>query len=369
MTRRAPAFNAVKNGQTARIEIYDDLGPSWFGMIDTRMVAQKLRDLGDVSEIEVRINSLGGDANQGLGIYNLLRDHPAKVTTVVDGIAASAASIVLMAGDTRRVPDNALVMIHNAWTIAIGGEDELLKAAEVLATYNRAIAATYAASTGKPAEEMAALMAEETWMTGAEAKERGFATETAAPLAVPKSEPAAKAAAESLFRRAPGNWTALIALTPRPTDDPMPAPNPTPAPQNTPAPNPTPAPQATPQPSPAVPPAPTPTPVDAAAERAAAKAAEKERTTQILALCKTSGFPAEAEAFIAGDQSVADVRDALFQRVCQNRAPVSEPGNGDPAPTDPKAKFEREYDAHADRFAALNLTKEQYVASRLKDAK
>lgn len=115
-----------------------------------------------------------------------LREHPASVEVLVDGYAASAASIVAMAGDTVSMSDGAMMMIHNAWTIAMGNASDFIDTAALLEKIDAGIAATYAKRSGGKAEDFAALMAAETWLSAQEAIDLGLAdsmSEEAAPKA------------------------------------------------------------------------------------------------------------------------------------------------------------------------------------------
>ena len=142
--------------------------------------AQFQRDLaalGDISTLDVYINSPGGDIFAGFSLYNILNRHPAAKTVHIDGLAASAASVVAMAGDTIKMPANATMMIHNAWTYASGGAEDLRKTADELDRINDQIADIYAARTGKDKADISDLMTAETWMSGTEALDMGFVDE------------------------------------------------------------------------------------------------------------------------------------------------------------------------------------------------
>lgn len=126
--------------------------------------------------LTVRINSYGGEVSQGLGIYNLLKEWNGHVTTVCDGFACSAASVVFVAGKTRVMPKTSLLMIHNAWTIASGDSEDFKKMAEDLEKINEPIVQSYCNATGLPVSKIQKMMNEETWLTADEAFELGFAT-------------------------------------------------------------------------------------------------------------------------------------------------------------------------------------------------
>lgn len=152
---------------------------SWFGDEATpRQFAEDLESLGG-RDVTVRINSGGGDVFAAHAIHNLLRSYKGRVTVMIDGLAASAATVVAMAGDRIVMPDNALFMIHNP---AIGlsdyyGADELLKAAEALQTIKGSIVAAYQRRCKASAEELAAMMDAETWLGAEECLAKGFVDE------------------------------------------------------------------------------------------------------------------------------------------------------------------------------------------------
>lgn len=163
-------------------EIYSD-GELWLdeeGNITTpRQFYEDLKALGDVKNITVRINSIGGDIFAAQAIYTQLKSHKAKVIAIVDGIAASAASVVAMAGDVVKMPNNALMMIHNPAMGMLGyfTADEMKKYAKQLEVVKEGIVNAYAAKTGLDTEIISRMMDKETWMTGKEAKELGFVDE------------------------------------------------------------------------------------------------------------------------------------------------------------------------------------------------
>ena len=125
-------------------------------------------------DLTVYINSPGGDVVAGSLIYSMLREHKGRVTVRIDGLAASAASVVAMAGDRIEMAPTAYMMIHNASTIAWGDNREMRRAAEMLDEINRGIRTAYALKTGKSERELAKLMDEETWMSATTALDEGF---------------------------------------------------------------------------------------------------------------------------------------------------------------------------------------------------
>lgn len=155
--------------------LYGDVGPSEWGMIDERAFADQLKSLGDVKTIELRINSPGGSAFSGIAMYNQLMRHPARVEVHVDGLAASIASVIAMAGDDIVMGEGAQMMIHDASSIAWGNAGEMRKTADLLDSISEEIALIYARRTNRPVAELRDAMREETWFTGEAAVEARLA--------------------------------------------------------------------------------------------------------------------------------------------------------------------------------------------------
>ncbi len=176
----------VKNaaGAAPELYIYDDIGPDWAGMVSGETVARALAQIGNVPTIKVRLNSPGGDVFEGFAIYNALVRHSSKIEIEIDSLAASAASLIAMAGDTVRIAENAMMMVHNAWTIVAGNKNDLAKTVLLLDKIDGNLASTYTARTGLASEEIVGLLDAETWFTAAEAVEKGFADEINQPLAI-----------------------------------------------------------------------------------------------------------------------------------------------------------------------------------------
>jgi ATP-dependent protease ClpP protease subunit len=172
----AITVNCRAKTREAELLIYGAIG-SWDDITDAS-VAKALREAGEVESIVARINSPGGDMYMGIAIHNLLKAQRARVTTVVDGMAASAASIIMMAGDRREIASNARVMIHDPWTIAMGGSAELRKAADLLDGFREDAVISYTDALGDKATraQIDEWMRAETWMDSKTAIERGFAT-------------------------------------------------------------------------------------------------------------------------------------------------------------------------------------------------
>lgn len=170
---------AGKIDDAQSITVFDVIGQDpWTGEgVTAKRVGAALRAMGD-APVTVKVNSPGGDMFEGLAIYNLLREHPGEVTVKVMGLAASAASIIAMAGDRVEMGLGSFLMIHNSWGMVVGNQADMREAAAVFAEFDAAMADIYAARTGMKAADVAALMAAETWLRPESAIERGFADGT-----------------------------------------------------------------------------------------------------------------------------------------------------------------------------------------------
>ena len=289
----------------AVLSIFDDIGA--FGVSAKSFLNDLASAQGD--SVRVEINSPGGDVFAGLAIYNGLRNSGKKVNVRVLGLAASAASLVAMAGDTIEMPENSFMMVHNPWGFAMGGASDMRDTADMLDKLGTSLASTYAKRTGKSAEEITALLDAETWMSAAEAVDAGFATAVI-------SEVPVKAAFD--LDRLPANVRAAYASAKASA----PAPAPAPAPEDDPAEN--------------KPEASAPTLADTIESQAAAAdlsafaavfAADASLNTQdkiaariaeareINALCKLAGFPGEAAGMIKAKASIPDARAKLLAKL------------------------------------------------------
>lgn len=169
---------AATNDDERSISVYDVIGQDfWTGEgVTAKRVSAALRSMGK-GPVTVNVNSPGGDMFEGLAIYNLLREHDGEITVKVLGVAASAASVIAMAGDNVQISRAAFFMVHNAWVIAAGNRHDLSEIAATLKPFDDAMASIYAAKTGEDAKVMAKLMDAESWIGGESAIERGFADE------------------------------------------------------------------------------------------------------------------------------------------------------------------------------------------------
>lgn len=173
----------IKNAKekSADIWIYQDIGDGWFEGFTAKKFAEDIKSLGEVDLLNIFINSPGGDVFDGVAIYNILRRHSARIIVEVDALAASIASLIAMAGDEIRMAENALMMIHNPWGMAIGDSAAMRRAADDMdKVRDNSILPAYTKKTGMVRDEIALLMDEETWMSAAEAKELGFIDEISA---------------------------------------------------------------------------------------------------------------------------------------------------------------------------------------------
>lgn len=178
----------------ADVLIYAEID-SWFG-VSAQELVNDLNSL-DVDQINVRINSPGGSAFDGIAIFNALKRHPANVTTFNDGLAASAASFIAQAGDERVTSKYGETMVHGASVIASGKADDLRSVADQIDRLNTNMATLYADSTGGDVDEWLAIMDAETWYTGDEAVKAGLYDRVDTPPAAAKNKGAAAAAASA----------------------------------------------------------------------------------------------------------------------------------------------------------------------------
>jgi ATP-dependent protease ClpP protease subunit len=218
--------------------IYGQIGESWWDeeSVTAKSVVEQLSALPDtITQINVRINSIGGSVHDGLAIYNALVDHPATIAVAVDGVAMSAASFIAMAGDTVNTPATSIWMIHGPSTYAGGNATELRAVAAALDVYASSMAPAYAAKSGKSVADIMTLLNDgaDHYYTGEQAVEEGFAdavdeTVVTEPEPVPAEARAAfRASVAGRLARAPADIQRLaIAAIGRPPSAPLAADNP-----------------------------------------------------------------------------------------------------------------------------------------------
>jgi ATP-dependent Clp protease protease subunit len=331
-------FRAQAKG--AEIVIYDEIGA--FG-IPAKAFLDELKALGPVLELTVRINSPGGSVFDGVAIYNALKRHEARVTVWIDGIAASIASMIAMAGDQVVMPENAMLMLHDPSALVIGTASDMRAMAEALDKMKAGMVAAYRDKSGRDDAEIEALMRDETWLSAEEALGLGLADRI--------EQPVRMAAHFDLSRfRNPPHQLAALAATPSPQEDDMSdskkasplkpgsdeSTTPLVAPPQTPADDtaasaasepvalahaePAPAPTAAPQPAVLAaarlvepPPQPTAQVIDLDGVRAEERRATLAYVTEVHELCAIAGRGDLAAGFIARAAPVAQVRKALLE--------------------------------------------------------
>jgi ATP-dependent Clp protease, protease subunit len=196
-------------GKVGELIIYDDIGyDPWFGEgVDAKSVHAALKDAGDKLEhLTVRINSPGGSVRDGNAIYNELHRHKAHVVVEIDSLAASAATVIAMAGDEIHMAKNGLFMIHEASGGAWGNAHDLETTAQVLRKINDTAGEVYAARTGRAKDELLSWMKDELWMTADEALTNGFITKVNPAKPAPALSTDAKQRGQRMlatFRHAP----------------------------------------------------------------------------------------------------------------------------------------------------------------------
>jgi len=172
----ATYYRITSKADSAEIFLYEPIGEDIFGDgIGAKNFAQDLKNLGNVNNIILHINSPGGSVFEGLAIYNQLKAHKASITVLIDGLAASIASVIAMAGDRILMPENAMLMVHDPLALILGNAQDLMKMVETLGVLKQSIISAYRDKTGLSDVQISDLMTAETWMNGKDAVELGFA--------------------------------------------------------------------------------------------------------------------------------------------------------------------------------------------------
>lgn len=179
MNKRLKFWNLMKNDEkSAEMILYGTIGSDEFwDDISDKAFKQDIENIGDVENITLHINSPGGSVFSAVAIANTLKNHKAKVIANIDGLVASAATIITSACDIVKMPKNAMFMIHNPITMAYGNNQDMAKAVELLDKIKDNIIATYLGKVNIDKEKLSELMNNETWLTAKEAKEYGFIDE------------------------------------------------------------------------------------------------------------------------------------------------------------------------------------------------
>ncbi|AXE92873.1 head maturation protease, ClpP-related [Paraburkholderia terricola] len=348
------AMTNAQGAAIAEIRIYDEIG--FWGTDAKTFIAQLDAAAASAMEVIVAVNSPGGDVFDAFAIYNALRRYAGKVTARVDGVAASAAGLVVMAGDQVVMPENAMLMIHNPWTIALGSAADLRSTADMMDKARDGILAAYRRKSGQTDGELTAMMDAETWLTALEAQSLGFCDVIEEPVRLAASTNAAGLLAR--FRNPPEPVQALVeAEGDAPTADPSTAdpstadPSSADPPANDPPVGDPPA-STPPEPSPPdpAPPEPVPAPEEAGvlaahvfnacraanlsmcAENIVTLTALKDRATidaavrnatDIAGLCLAAKLPELTAQFVGDGLNPDQVRARLFDRVTQSQPRVN----------------------------------------------
>lgn len=165
--------NSSENPEVAELYLYGTIGNGWFDDITSGNVKEFL-NTSDVSQLNVHVNSGGGDVFESIAIHNLLKSHSAKISIYIDGLAGSGASVIAMAGDEIIMPRNAMMMIHKAWTVAAGNADEFRKVANDMDKIDHAVTESYTGRFVGEREELVTLLTNEEWLTADECMALGF---------------------------------------------------------------------------------------------------------------------------------------------------------------------------------------------------
>lgn len=300
-------FTMNADDKSAEILIYDEIGASFWGedTVSAKQFVEDLAELGDVDAITLRVNSPGGDVFDGVAIHNALKNHKATVTAQVDGIAASAASFIVMAADKIVMPSNSFMLIHGASGFAWGSADTVRALADDLDRIDKSMTATYVARSKSTTAKVKALMKEDRLMDADEAMKLGFADQVTEPVKMAAKFPLRllpKAAADK-FRAAAGD----------PEDEPededehqdkpaQPAADPT---------QPKPAPVAEPE-------QPTAEVINLKTAKQSGAAEHKAYVSDITDLCTLARAPERVGDFVRAGTSVADARkELLAQRAAE----------------------------------------------------
>lgn len=191
----------AEESDEAEVFIYGDIG-GWWGGVSAEEFAKEIAAL-DVKTLNVRLNSPGGLVFDGVAIYNTLAQHDANVIINVEGIAASIASVIAMAGDEIRIAEGSRFMIHNPWTFAMGDEEALIAEAAVLKGLKSDLIDIYTARTEQKRDDLSDWMTAETWLSARDAVDKGFADTMTPAKKKEKKDAHARSAVLRFFRNVP----------------------------------------------------------------------------------------------------------------------------------------------------------------------
>ena len=176
-------YDFQNKAEVVEISIYDEIGD--YGT-SAKQFIDDLKSVGS-KDITIRMNSVGGSVFDGLAIYNVLRSHQGYVKVKIEGLSASIASIIALAGDDIEMAENGFFMIHNPFGKSMGGADDMRKTADLLDKIKQELINIYANKTQLSEETISSMMDEETWLTSQEAKEMGFIDTITEPIKVAAS--------------------------------------------------------------------------------------------------------------------------------------------------------------------------------------
>jgi ATP-dependent Clp protease protease subunit len=170
-------FAKAKGAKAGELYIYNDIGGGFFGGISAQDVAESLKSLGQIETLDIYVNSPGGDVFEGIAIYNQLKRLKATKNVYIDGLAASIASVICMAGDKICCASNAMMMIHNPYGMCMGTSEDMRATADVLDQVRDQLVDTYATRSGEDKAKISDWMNAETWWKADDAKACGFVDE------------------------------------------------------------------------------------------------------------------------------------------------------------------------------------------------
>jgi len=216
-------FKALDN-KTGELTLYGEISnETWWGdEVTPKQFKEDLDALGDIDTLNVFINSPGGDVFAGQTIHSILKRHKATVHVYVDGLAASIASVIVMAGDTVTMPKNAMMMVHNPWTCMAGNAGDFRKMADDLDKITESLIAAYLGKTSDKLDrdKLVELMDDETWLTADDCLECGFADE------IEETKQVAACLDKEILGRYKNTPKELLANEPEPNPGPDPGPDP-----------------------------------------------------------------------------------------------------------------------------------------------
>lgn len=270
----------------AEISIYDEIGA--YGVSAKNFLAD-LGKLPDKAPLTLRLNSPGGSVFDAVAIYNALQRHAGTVTVSIDGIAASAASYIAMAGDEIIMPENAFLMIHDPSGMVMGTAADMRSMAEALDKIGGSLLRGYAAKSGKPEDEIAAIMAKETWLDAAEALEMGFADTMSKPVKIAANFDVSR------FQNTPPEIIEAVKAKDEPAEVEIePKSKTAPAAKDNPDPDP-----------------------------AAIHSEAMTYAKTVVDLCRLAGQPQMAASFLTAEASLEDIRKTLIDAKAANESDIS----------------------------------------------